>query len=164
MKALVKAEALIALAIAGFSLVCMVYALELPIGWVPEEGPGGGAFPFWLSAVMLSCALAILFKAVRDDMPDEPFFDPETRSAVFQVALAVVLTIAALSYLGAYIAIPVFMVWYLRLHGQHSWTLTGLLTLGTVMFVFFFFEVTLKILLPKGVTEPLFLPLYAIFF
>jgi hypothetical protein len=30
--------------------------------------------------------------------------------------------------------------------------------------LFFFFEVTLRILLPKGVTEPLFFPLYATFF
>jgi hypothetical protein len=28
---------------------------------------------------------------------------------------------------------------------------------------FFFFEITLKITLPKGVTEPLFYPLYRIF-
>ena len=30
--------------------------------------------------------------------------------------------------------------------------------------LFFFFEVTLRTLLPKGITEPLFCPLYQIFF
>ena len=34
----------------------------------------------------------------------------------------------------------------------------------TPIMMFFFFEVTLKIMLPKGVSEPLFLPLYAKFF
>jgi hypothetical protein len=42
--------------------------------------------------------------------------------------------------------------------------LTASLVICTPVFLFFFFEVTLKILLPKGVTEPLFTPLYAIFF
>jgi putative tricarboxylic transport membrane protein len=34
----------------------------------------------------------------------------------------------------------------------------------TPIVVFFFFEATLKILLPKGITEPFFFPLYAMFF
>jgi len=42
--------------------------------------------------------------------------------------------------------------------------LTACLTLITPVFLFFFFEVTLKILLPKGLTEPFFIPLYAKFF
>jgi hypothetical protein len=35
---------------------------------------------------------------------------------------------------------------------------------GTALVLFFFFEVTLRTLLPKGITEPLFIPLYQIFF
>ena len=35
----------------------MWHAVSLPIGWNGlEGGPGGGAFPFWLSLVMLLCA------------------------------------------------------------------------------------------------------------
>ena len=30
--------------------------------------------------------------------------------------------------------------------------------------IFYFFEITLKIILPKGITEPLFIPLYKMFF
>jgi putative tricarboxylic transport membrane protein len=41
-------------------------------------------------------------------------------------------------------------------HGNHA--------LCTPVALFFFFEVTLRILLPKGVTEPWFYPLYATFF
>jgi putative tricarboxylic transport membrane protein len=62
------------------------------------------------------------------------------------------------------VALPLFMVWYLRFFGRNSWLLTMILTLATPVVLFFFFEVALRILLPKGITEPLFIPLYATFF
>lgn len=161
---MLKAESIIAIALMGLSLYFMVYAVALPIGWVPENGPGGGAFPFWLSLGMLLCSGGILLKSLRKPAGGEPFFDPETRAAVLKVSVAIIVAIAAMSWLGAYVALAGLMVWYLRFFGGHTWRLTGILTVSALLFLFFFFEVTLKILLPKGVTEPLFLPLYAIFF
>ena len=44
------------LGIAGVLAILSVYLMwkstELPIGWRPGVGPGGGAFPFWLSAII----------------------------------------------------------------------------------------------------------------
>ncbi|WP_424970579.1 tripartite tricarboxylate transporter TctB family protein [Dinoroseobacter sp. S76] len=163
---MLKAESLIAMALMGLSGYFMIHALVLPIGWVEYEGPGGGAFPFWLSGVMLLASAGVLVKSLRAAEPDdaEPFFDPETRRSVFAVSASVILTIAILPFVGAYVALPLFMLWYLRIFGGHGWRLTAILTISVPVFIFFFFEVTLKILLPKGVTEPLFLPLYAAFF
>ncbi|WP_424967789.1 MULTISPECIES: tripartite tricarboxylate transporter TctB family protein [unclassified Dinoroseobacter] len=161
---MLKAESLIAMALMGLSGYFMIHALVLPIGWVEYEGPGGGAFPFWLSGIMLLTSAAILLRSLRSEAPEEPFFDPETRRAVLAVSISLVVTIALLPVVGAYVAIPLFMIWYLRIYGGHGWKLTAILTLSVPVFLFFFFEVTLKILLPKGVTEPLFLPLYAAFF
>ena len=62
------------------------------------------------------------------------------------------------------VALPLFLFWYLRIFGGHGWTLTLSLTILTPVATFLFFEAVLKILLPKGITEPLFLPLYAFFF
>jgi len=50
-----RAELVMALALGVLSAYLMVKSAELPIGWIPREGPGGGAFPFWLSAGMLVC-------------------------------------------------------------------------------------------------------------
>lgn len=161
---MLKAESVIAMGLMGLSVYFMYHALVLPIGWVEFEGPGGGAFPFWLSAVMLLTSGAILLRSLRSETPKEPFFDPDTRRAVLSVSLSLVITIALLPLLGAYLAIPLFMIWYLKIYGGHGWKLTAILTLSVPTFLFFFFEVTLKILLPKGITEPLFFPLYAMFF
>ncbi len=161
---MLKAESVIAIALMGLSVYFMWHALVLPVGWVSGSGPGGGAFPFWLSALMLVCAGGILLKSLRQAGEGVPFFDPETRVAVAKVALSLVLTMAAMWYLGSYVALAGFLIWYLRFFGGHPWRLTGIQTTCTLLFLFFFFEVTLKILLPKGITEPLFIPLYAIFF
>ena len=41
-----KAEMSMAVFMALFSIYLMWKSAELPIGWIPEEGPGGGAFSF----------------------------------------------------------------------------------------------------------------------
>ncbi|MEO1676879.1 MAG: tripartite tricarboxylate transporter TctB family protein [Pseudomonadota bacterium] len=163
---MLTADRAIALAIMGLSVYFMVYAMELPVGWNGETGgPGGGAFPFWLSLVMLLCAAGILVRSFVGAPEDSSrFFDGETIRSVLSVIAALVLTIAAVPYAGAYVAIMGFLFWYLRIFGRHGWVLTMSLVVATPIFLFFFFEATLRILLPKGWTEPLFFPLYAAFF
>jgi hypothetical protein len=166
LRALLKAETLIAAGVMATALYFMSHAIRLPIGWEGRSGPGGGAFPFWLSAIMFVAGGGILLRSLREGTKGttQRFFDPDMLNAVIGVTIAFVATIAVLPILGAYIAIPLFMIWYLRFFGRNSWTLTLILSLATPVVIFFFFEVSLKILMPKGITEPLFFPLYAMFF
>ncbi|PTX54239.1 tripartite tricarboxylate transporter TctB family protein [Litoreibacter ponti] len=165
---MLTADRTIAASIMALSIYFMWHATVLPIGWVEGEGPGGGAFPFWLSAIMLLAAGGIFIRSFQADhqmtSEDGRFFDRTTITSVASVAGALIACIVAMPYLGAYIALPLFMFWYLKMFGGHGWVLTLSLCLTTPVFLFFFFEVTLKILLPKGWTEPWFFPLYAAFF
>ncbi|WP_439154794.1 tripartite tricarboxylate transporter TctB family protein [Yoonia sp.] len=163
---MVTADRLIAVGIMVLSAYFMWHATVLPIGWNGMTGgPGGGAFPFWLSAIMMATAAAILVRSLRGKTDySGDFFDPDTLRSVVSVVIALVVTIGLIPWVGAYIALPLFLLWYLRIFGKHGWVLTASLTIATPLFLFFFFEVTLKILLPKGLTEPAFTPLYAIFF
>lgn len=163
---MLMADRIIAASIMVMSVYFMWHALVLPIGWNGMTGgPGGGAFPFWLSAIMFCAAGGILIRSFRGNSGySGNFFDPETLASVVKVTISVVVTIGLIPWVGAYIALPLFLFWHLRIFGKHSWVLTGSITLITPVFLFFFFEVTLKILLPKGMTEPLFIPLYARFF
>ncbi len=159
------ADRLIALSIIGMSLYFMSHAVVLPIGWNGETGgPGGGAFPFWLSLIMALAAGGVLIRSFLQEKTQQAFFDHVTLRSVISVGAAVAITIALMPYAGSYIAIPLFMFWYLKIYGRHGWGLTLILTLSMPVFLFFFFEVTLKILLPKGWTEAWFIPLYAAFF
>ena len=162
-----RAELIMAVIMGLCSVALMWKSAELPIGWIPGEGPGGGAFSFWLSAGMLVCCVWIIVNGVRRASPvsrsSEPYMDKQTVVLFIVAAGSLTVMIGLIHFIGIYFAVPLFLVFYLRFVGHHSWPLTGSLALATPVVTFFFFEVTLKITLPKGRTEPLFYPLYDIF-
>jgi hypothetical protein len=92
------------------------------------------------------------------------YIEPHVMVDVGLVAGSLLVTIALMGFIGVYGALPLFLVFYIRFLGKHSWTLTAVLSVGIPIVIFYFFEITLKIILPKGITEPLFLPLYRMFF
>lgn len=163
---MVIAERVIAAGLMGLAIYFMWHATVLPVGWVEGQGPGGGAFPFWLSGLMLLAAGGVFLRSFTPAIASrrDRFFDSVMLRPLIEVAVALIVTVVAMPFAGSYIALPLFMLWYLRVFGRQSWTLSLILTVATPVALFFFFEVTLKILLPKGWTEPLFYPLYAMFF
>lgn len=161
------AELAMVLLMGVFSIYLMIKSAELPVGWIEDEGPGGGAWPFWLSAVMLISCLGILSNWLRRKGPvatsDQMFVSLPVLIDVGLVAGALILTVALFSVIGVYGSLPLFLLFYLKVMGRHSWLLSIGLALFIPIFTFFFFEITLKIILPKGLTEELFYPLYRIF-
>lgn len=161
------AELLMAVALAVFSVYLMWKSAELPIGWIPGEGPGGGAFPFWLGAGMLVCCAIIIVRWARRASPPSrstaPYMDRRAVKLFLLGAGALAVMIGSIHVVGVYVAIPLFLIYYMRFLGGHSWRLTGSLAAAMPVATFFFFEIALKITLPKGLTEPAFYPLYAIF-
>ena len=91
---------------------------------------------------------------------DRPYFTRGGRTPVLLVTAAVAVMIGLVHVIGVYGAVPLFLVFYLRGFGRHSRQLTAAFAVATPVVTFFFFEVALKITLPKGYTEPLFYPLY----
>ncbi len=162
-----RAEMVTAVLMAVFSVYLMWKSAELPIGWIPDEGPGGGAFSFWLSAIMLVCCLITLINSYRQKTPpsksDEPFMDAYVFRRFLMVGGAVTAMIGLVHLIGMYGSIPLFLVLYLRFFGGHGWITTILVSLSAPVIIFFFFDIALRIVLPKGYLEPLFLPLYRIF-
>jgi hypothetical protein len=160
-------ELCVAGALALLSIFFMSYAQKLPIGWDVETGPGGGAMPFWLSLVMLGCSVTVFareYRAPQHSFADPGFVHPDAVSQLVATGVAILIVVALFDVLGAYVAIPAFLLGYLRVIGGHSWLQSITVAVVTPVVMFFFFEVALQTLLPKGVTEPLFLPLYAMFF
>ena len=162
-----KAELIMALVLAAFSLYLMFKSAELPIGWIPGEGPGGGAFPFWLAVGMLLSCIAILVRwYYHDDEPANdpgPYMDKHTQKLFLLVGGSLTVMIALIHVIGVYGAVPLFFIFYLRVMGGHSWRMISSFAVLAPTVMFFFFEVALNITLPKGYTDPLFYPLYDIF-
>jgi len=162
------AELLMAILMGLLSVGLMWKSTELEIGWIPDRGPGGGAWPFWLSAVMLLCCLITVYRWWRRATPqsrsDAEFMDRNARRINYITVGSLVALLGLTHVIGIYFAIFLFLLFYIRFVGRHSWLLTGILSVSTPIFLFFFFEALLKILLPKGYSEPLFYPLYRIIY
>lgn len=153
-----------ALLLGVFSVYLMFKSAELPIGWIPREGPGGGAFPFWLAAGMLGCCAWTIVRwfgrSSGASSSDAPYLQPAARRTVFLVISCLTLMIGLIHFIGIYFSVPLFLLFYIRILGRHSWFLSLPIAAITPVVMFFFFEIALRITLPKGYSEPLFYPLY----
>ena len=162
------AELVMAVVMAVFSVYLMWKSAELPIGWIAGEGPGGGSWSFWLATGMLLCCIAIIIRWARRVTPqsqsEEVFMDRRTLKVFLLNAGALTVMIGLFHIVGAYGAIPVFLIFYLRFLGGHSWRLTGTFAFVTPIATFLFFEIALQKTLPKGFTDPWFDPIFAFFY
>jgi hypothetical protein len=173
-----KAEIIMAFVLGLFSLGLMWKSGEPPswnpdiprfanIGFIEGEGPGSGFWPFWLSLIMLLCCVWIGINWFNRRSPpsrsEEPFLDGYGIRMFVVVGGGLLGFLILIPILGYYGAIPLFLIYYIRFLGKHSWTATLSISIGIPVFSFFFFDIAMRIVLPKGYLEPLFIPLYDIF-
>ena len=137
------------------------------IGFDDTGSPAGGFWPFWLSAIMLICSIwtAIQWKLRQTtaSQSDEPFLEKANWILILKVSTALISFLILIYFIGFYGAIFVFMTYYVRVLGKHGWAITLILATIIPVIFFFFFDIAMRVVLPKGLTEPLFIPLYAIF-
>ena len=117
---------------------------------------------------MLVSCLMIVYQWYRGASPEsrseEIFMTPETVRIIGITVAALFLLLLATHIIGLYFSMMLFLTFYLRVLGRHTWQLTVVLALATPTFLFFFFEGALVIPLPKGYSEPLFYPLYELIY
>ena len=160
------AELLVAIVLAIMSAGIMWKSTELNIGWVKGEGPGGGAWPFWLATGMLGTCIWTVVRWFRRVTPqsrsDEPFMTADTVAVVAPVVVGLVLLLVGTHLIGMYIAVFLFMIAFVRFLGRHTWGMTMALAIGAPVVMFCLFEWALSPPLPKGLSalEPLYYPLY----
>jgi hypothetical protein len=86
-----------------------------------------------------------------------------SRSAVSVVGWSVAALLGLLigtHYIGIYFSLILFLVFFIRFMGRHSWMTTIAIALATPVVIFMLFEWALTIPLPKAMSEPLFYPIY----
>ena len=142
------AELLMAILMGAFSIYLMVKSAELPIGWIEDEGPGGGTWPFWLATIMLISCGGILFNWIRKKgdiaTSTKVYIEKHVLGDVAAVAGALIVTVGLFSFIGIYGALPLFLIFYIRFLGKHSWLLTATLAVMIPVVTFYFFEITLE--------------------
>jgi len=115
------AELLFAILLALCSIGLMIKSAELRIGWVPDRGPGSGAWPFWLSAGMLLACIATIIRWFKRATPEsnnlEPYMTRETVLAVGISAGSIVFLLVVTHLIGIYAALFLFLLFYLNFVG-----------------------------------------------
>jgi hypothetical protein len=156
--------------LALFSLYLMWKSAELPIGYIRGQGPGGGFWPFWLAFGMLVSTGFIALNWVRRISPpsrsEDPVLDSEGVKMLVFVGGGIIGFVALVNVISMYGAVAVFMLYYLKLLGQHSWKLVLPMVIVFPLGLFFFFEGVMQITMPSGMsfTDPVYNVLYDIIY
>ena len=137
------------------------------IGFDDSGTPGSGFWPFWLGMIMFGCCLWIsvnwFLKKSPASISKEPFLDGHGKKNLFVVSTGLLGFLALIHVVGFYGAMLIFLFYYIRFVGKHSWATTLSISLAIPTLGFFFFDVAMRIVLPKGYSEFLFIPLYELF-
>ena len=144
----------IATLLVSLGLMWNVWSAGLRIDWVDGRGPGAGVWPFWLSLGMALASCATLYRwytgATPESRSDAPYIDKVTLFLVSVSAFAILALLIMMTYIGTYLALMVFMFFFVRVLGQHTWGMTIGFVIGTPIFIYLLFEVALTNYLPKG--------------
>lgn len=155
-----RGELITAGILAVLSIYMMWKSTELNVWYISGEGPGGGAWLFWLSGIMLICTGIIIYNAVRRTSPPsqstEPVLDKEGVKMLAQVFGGIFGFVALIGIISMYGAMLVFLFYYIWFLGRHSLKMSLAISIGTPVAFFFFFEALMRVTMPKGLkfTEP----------
>lgn len=151
-----SAELLMGIGMFLFSLSLMwsVWADGLNISWVEGRGPGAGVWPFWLSLGMALSSLWTIVRWYKGSTPEsrntESYIDPESFGFVLASFIALTVMIFLVNIVGTYVAVFLFLGFYMKVLGGHRWSTTLIMCFGAIFFIYFLFEWQLTKYLPKG--------------
>ena len=131
--------------------VVLVDAIRLGIGW-GTDGPRSGFFPFWLAVIMITtCAVILLQTFWRGSR--EPFVTREQLGPVLKVIWPATAMVLLTHFIGLYVAAALYIGFYMRWVGRHSWTSVVAVAVAIPLVSFLIFEVWFLVPMPKGPLE-----------
>jgi len=131
--------------------VVLFDSLRLGIGW-GTDGPKSGFFPFWLAFLMVMTCGAILVQTLRTAQ-DKPFVTREQLTTVLQVLVPALGLVVLIQFIGLYVASAIYMAFYMRWVGRHSWLTVLVMAIGIPVATFVIFERWFLVAMPKGPLE-----------
>jgi putative tricarboxylic transport membrane protein len=126
-------------------------AVRLGFGWGPD-GPRSGFFPFWLALIMVVVCVAIIAQGVRR-AENKSFVSREQLGPVLKVLWPALAFVALMRFVGLYVSAALYMGFYMRWVGRHSWlTVVGVALIVSIG-AFLVFEKWFLVPMPKGPLE-----------
>ena len=140
-------EAATALLTGAFGLAVITSSISVGSGW-SEGSVGSGTFPLFAGVLILGGSLVNLAKGIAG--PREGIIGlPEIRrlSSLFVPALAFVF---AIPIVGIYVASAAYLLWMLSVQHTLSWWRSLVAAGVTCLILYWLFEQTFQVLLPRG--------------
>ena len=134
-------------------VVAVIGSLQVGIGW-GAEGPRSGFFPFWIALVVIGTSAYNLVRAYTQGSR-KVFATWSQLVQVLKVVLPLTLYVAAIPWLGIYIASALLIAAFMRWIGRYGWLLTLGISIGLPALVYVTFEMWFLVPLPKGPIEDL---------
>ena len=131
--------------------VVLFDAVRIGFGWGPD-GPRSGFFPFWLALIMVIVSGVILVQAALDHR-EKSFVSREQLNSVLKVLWPATAAVALMHFIGLYVASALYMGFYMRWVGRHSWVAVVAIALGIPIASFLVFEKWFLVPMPKGPLE-----------
>ena len=131
--------------------VVLFDAVRIGFGWGPD-GPRSGFFPFWLALIMVIVCGVILVQAALARR-GESFVSREQLNSVLKVLWPATAAVALMHFVGLYVASALYMGFYMRWIGRHSWVAVVAIALGIPIGCFLVFEKWFLLPMPKGPLE-----------
>ena len=131
--------------------VVLADAVRLGIGW-GTDGPKSGFFPFSLAAILILMCGVILLQAARR-ASTRPFVSRQQFGPVLKVLWPAVGVVVLTQFIGLYVASALYLGFYMRWVGRHSWLAVVGLGIGVPVVTFLIFEKWFLVPMPKGPLE-----------
>jgi hypothetical protein len=146
-----------AVAALAFLFGCVVIGDSLRLGasW-GDDGPQAGYFPFYVGLV-ICISSAVTFAATwrKPAAGRETFITRAQLRRVFAMLLPATVYVAAVAWVGIYVASAAFLAYFMGRHGRHRAIVVALVAVALPVVLFLMFEMWFRTPLPKGPLEAL---------
>ena len=143
----------VALFIMALGAITMFGTLSVGIGWA-AEGPQSGFFPFYVG-LMIVIASAINFLRASGIARGRQFAEWGQIAQVRKVVIPMAIYVAAVPWLGIYVASGLLIAGFMRWLGRYGWLMTVAISVAMPILIYVTFETWFLVPLPKGPLEDL---------
>jgi hypothetical protein len=150
-----SAEIVVALMFLALGAIAIYDSVRLGAKW-GSDGPEAGYFPFYIGLIQCIAAGVVLVQALlMKPEANSVFVERGALKLVLSVLIPSAVYVAAISWLGIYVASTLFIAFFMRWLGKYAWWKLTAVSIGVNVAFFLIFEIWFKVPLPKGPLESL---------
>ncbi|MFZ4806661.1 MAG: tripartite tricarboxylate transporter TctB family protein [Hyphomicrobiaceae bacterium] len=136
------------------SAVVIADSFRIGFGWLPNEGPAAGYFPFYIAATMAIASVINLVSALRiGHNVHASFVSRPAFKRVLAVLIPAFVYVGLIQIVGLYVASALYILGFMLTLGKEGILRSVAVSVGVPLVLFVMFEIWFLVPLPKGPLE-----------